>query len=120
MILSCLYYVHSLKNRSTKYRFAEKEGIYFTTSTVVGWADVFTRDIYRDIVLERIRFCQQNQGLAIHAWVLITNHLHLICSFPGKQEPALVLKNRKSYTAMKLIDAIIKKPKESRREYVLN
>jgi putative transposase len=113
MILSCLYYVHSLKNRITKYRFAEKEGIYFTTATVVGWADVFTRDIYRDIVLERIRFCQQNQGLAIHAWVLMTNHLHLIGSFLGKPEPALVLKNRKRYPAMKLIDGIIKTQKKA-------
>jgi putative transposase len=50
----------------------------------------------------------------------MANHLPLICSFHGKQEPALVLKNRKSYTAMKLIDAIIKNPKESRRAYVLN
>jgi putative transposase len=36
MILSCLYYVHSLKNRSTKYRFAEKECIYFTTSKLIA------------------------------------------------------------------------------------
>lgn len=105
---------------SSKYRFADKAGVYFTTSTVVGWADVFTRDIYRDIVLNSLRFCQQNQGLVIHAWVLMTNHLHLICSFRGIQEPALVLKNMKSFTAMKLIDAVINNPKESRREYLLN
>jgi putative transposase len=86
----------------------------------VGWADVFTRDIYRDIVLNSLRFCQQNQGLVIHAWVLMTNHLHLICSFRGSQEPALVLKNMKSFTAMKLTDEVINNPKESRREYLLN
>jgi putative transposase len=104
---------------STKYRFTKTEGIYFITSTVIGWLDVFTRDIYRDIVLDSIRFCQQNQGLAVHAWVLMTNHLHMICSFQGKQEPALVLKNMKSFTAVKLIDAIVNNPKESRREYML-
>ena len=104
----------------TKYRFADKEGIYLTTSTVVGWTDVFTREIYRDNVLNSIRFCQQNQGLALHAWVLMTNYLHMICSFHGKQEPALVLKNMKSFTAIKLIDAIINNSKESRREYMLN
>jgi putative transposase len=59
---------------STKYKFAEKEAVYFTTSTVVGWADVFTRDIYKDILLDSIRFCQQNQGLAIHACL---SRLHL-------------------------------------------
>jgi REP element-mobilizing transposase RayT len=105
---------------STKYRFTDRQAVYFNTSTVVGWADVFTRDVYREILLDSIRFCQRNQGLIVHAWVLMTNHLHLICSFEGKQEPALVLKNMKSFTAIKLIDAIVNNPKESRREYLLN
>ena len=47
-------------------------------------------------------------------------HLHMICSFDAKQEPGLVLKNMKSFTAIKLIDAIINNRKESRREYMLN
>jgi hypothetical protein len=47
-------------------------------------------------------------------------HLHMICSFHAKQEPGMVLKNMKSFTAIKLIDVIINNPKESRREYMLN
>ena len=45
---------------STKYKFTDKEGIYFTTFTVAGWVDVFTRDTYREILLDSIRFCQAN------------------------------------------------------------
>ncbi len=105
---------------STKYRFADRDRVYFTTSTVVGWLDVFTRDVYREILLDSIRFCQHKQGLAVHSWVLMTNHLHMICSFNGKQEPAMVLKNIKSFTAVKLLDAIINNPKESRRAYMLD
>jgi putative transposase len=105
---------------SSKYKFTDKTGIYFTTSTVVDWVDVFTRDIYRDILLDSIRFCQTNQGLIIHAWVLMTNHLHMICSCNSNNNLALILRNLKSFTAMKLIDAIINNPKESRRENMLN
>lgn len=105
---------------STKYKFVDKQGIYFTTSTVVDWVDVFTRDIYREILLDSIRFCQLNQGLIVHAWVLMTNHLHMICSFKSVNDPGMVLKNMKSFTAMKLLDAIIKNPKESRKENMLN
>jgi len=104
---------------STKYRFTDNKAVYFTTSTVVAWADIFTRDLYRDILLDSIRFCQRNQGLQVHAWVLMTNHLHLIYSCIGQQAPAMVLKNIKSFTAIKLIDAIINNPKESRKEYLL-
>ena len=65
---------------STRYKFIDNEGVYFTTSTVTGWTDVFTREIYKKILLDSIRHCQQSQGLKIHAWVLMTNHLHTICS----------------------------------------
>ena len=58
---------------SSKYKFDDWEGVYFVTSTVVDWIDVFTRDIYRDILLDSFRFCQKNQNLQLHAWVLMPN-----------------------------------------------
>ena len=36
----------------------------------------------------------------------MTNHLYRICSVHPKQEPALVLKYMKSFTAIKLMDAM--------------
>jgi REP element-mobilizing transposase RayT len=101
---------------SSKYKFDDKEGVYFVTSTVVDWLDVFTRDIYRDVLLDSIRFCQKNQNLPLHALVLMPNHFHLICSFANNANPGTVIKNIKSFTAMKIIDAIINNPQESRRE----
>jgi len=105
---------------STKYKFDDREGVYFITSTVVDWIDVFTRDIYRDILLDSFRFCQKNQNLQLHAWVLMPNHFHLICSFINNADPGLGIRNIKSFTAMKIIDAIIKNPHESRKEWMLD
>ena len=101
---------------SSKYKFDDIEGVYFVTSTVVDWIDVFTRDLYRDILLDSIRFCQKSQNLQLHAWVLMPNHFHLICSFINNANPGMVIKNIKSFTAMKLIDAVINNPQESRKE----
>lgn len=98
---------------SSKYRFVDKEGIYFVTSTVVAWVDVFTRDLYRTILLNSIQYCQKNQGLQVHGWVLMTNHLHMICSCQPGHDLSLVLRNMKSFTAMKLIDAIMNNNTES-------
>jgi len=73
---------------STKYKFIDKQGVYFTTSTVVGWLDVFTRDVYKDILLDSLRFCQKNQELSVHAClpdsviqvgVLMTNPARMTC-----------------------------------------
>ena len=105
---------------STKYKFTDVEGVYFITSTVVDWIDVFTRNIYRDILLDTFRFCQEKQGLQIHAWVLMPNHFHMICSFINNNNPGIVIKNIKSFTAMELIDAIINNPQESRKKWMLD
>ena len=105
---------------SSKYKFSDTESIYFITSTVVDWIDVFTRDVYRDILSNSFRFCQKNQGLQIHAWVLMPNHFHMICSFNNNADPGMVIKNIKSFTAIKLIDAIINNPHESRRSWMLD
>jgi REP element-mobilizing transposase RayT len=105
---------------SARYKFIENEAVYFTTSTVAGWTDIFTREMYKTILIDSIRHCQQNQGLQLHAWVLMTNHLHTICSCKEGKDLGLIWRNIKSFTAMKLIDAIINNSKESRKEYLLH
>ena len=34
---------------STRYKFVDNSAVYFTTSTVAGWTDVFTREMYKTI-----------------------------------------------------------------------
>ena len=46
--------------------------LYFTTSTVVDWMDVFTRPVYKHIIVESLRYCQQHKGLDIYGGVLMT------------------------------------------------
>jgi putative transposase len=74
---------------SSKYKFSDKLATYFITSTVVGWADVFTRNEYKDILVNSFKHCQQNQGLQIQAWVIMTNHFHMICSFKEGLRPRI-------------------------------
>jgi len=64
---------------STRYKFIDNASVYFTTSAIAGWTDVFTREIYKTILLDSIRHCQQSQCLKIHAWVLMTNPARMTC-----------------------------------------
>ena len=43
---------------STKYTFTDKQANYFITGTVVGWTAIFTRNMYKDILVNSITFCQ--------------------------------------------------------------
>ena len=54
--------------------------IHFITFSVVQWIDIFTRKVYADIVIDSLKYCQANKGLKIHAWCIMSNHLHLIVS----------------------------------------
>ncbi len=104
---------------SSKYKFVNRDGVYFVTATIVEWVTIFTRNENRDILLDSFRFCQQNQGIKIYGCVLMTNHFHLICSTTDDKGIGMVMRNIKSFTARKLINAIIKNPMESRREWLL-
>ena len=56
---------------STGYQIVEQDEIHYITFQVVKWVDVFTLKIYRDIVIDSLRFCQINKGLEIFAFVVI-------------------------------------------------
>ena len=60
--------------------------VYFVTDTVVDWVDIFSRPIYRHIVIESLLYCQKEKGLIIYAWVLMTNHLHMISGSHGHKK----------------------------------
>jgi REP element-mobilizing transposase RayT len=50
------------------------------TFTVIHWIDVFTREAYKEIIVESLRYCTEHKGLSLHAWVIMPNHIHLIAS----------------------------------------
>ena len=93
--------------------------LYFITTTVVDWVDVFTRPIYKQAVVESLQYCQQHKGLDIFAWVLMTNHLHMIVGM-RKGELADVLRDFKKFTSKKLVAAIANNEQESRKEWMMD
>ena len=62
------------------YKIRDQLAIHFITFSVIEWVDVFTRSIYSDIIVESLRFCQAQKGLNVHAWCVMSNHIHLIIS----------------------------------------
>lgn len=52
-----------------EYSIKDQHAVYFITSTVHQWADVFTRKEYWVIIIEGLK-CQKEKGLKIFAWVI--------------------------------------------------
>lgn len=100
------------------YKIRDQAGMYFLTLTVVGWVDVFTRQVYRDQLLKGIRFHQEERGLSLHGWCLMSNHLHMISTSPSAGMSA-TLRDLKKYTSRRICDQIRDLAVESRRAWML-
>ncbi len=46
-----------------------KGEVFFVTTTVIDWIDIFTRPHYKHIIIDSLRHCQKEKGLIIYAWV---------------------------------------------------
>jgi putative transposase len=100
------------------YKIRNQGAIHFITFAVVEWVDVFTKQCYRDIVLDSIRHCQVNRGLSLHCWCIMSNHLHLILSAMNG-DLSDVLRDFKKYTSKQIVKAIEDNKQESRRDWML-
>ena len=54
---------------STGYKIVDQGALYYVTFQIVNWVDLFTRKVYRDIVIDSLKFCEANKGLEIYAFV---------------------------------------------------
>ena len=90
---------------STGYTISEQDELHYVTFQIVRWINIFTRKVYRDIVIESLRFCQRNKGLEIYSFVIMSNHIHLLIrSEIGKLSDTI--REFKSFTAKKILEAI--------------
>lgn len=92
-------------------------GPLFLTLRVVGWTDIFIRKEYRDEIVQNLAYCIQHKGLHLHAYCLMTNHLHLIASSESIPLNTIV-RDFKSFTGKKIPQMLNENPRESRKDWI--
>lgn len=103
---------------SDKYK-TEECKVYYVTITVVGWIDVFTRKEYVCELIKNIQYCQQNKRLEIYAYVIMSNHIHMVAKAKtGRLN--ILLGHFKSFTAKEFIKQIEQNQQESRKEWLMH
>lgn len=103
----------------SRYKIWEQNGLNFLTLTVVDWVDVFTRKSYKDIIIDSLRYCQNEKGLAVYAYVIMSNHLHLIAEARGSIPLSDILRDFKKFTSKAILSEIEQGGYESRKEWML-
>jgi len=103
---------------SRNYKFHNKAGLYFVSFATVYWIDVFTRQIYFDVLADSIRYCRKEKGLELYAYCFMPSHVHLVFRSADEDSSGL-LRDFKKHTSKKIVKAIEENSQESRREWLL-
>lgn len=103
---------------STGYKIQDPKGIYFLTFQIVDWVDIFTRKVYKDIVIDSFKFCIENKGLRLFAYVIMSNHIHLIAGSREGFNLSDTIRDFKKYTAKLFLESV-QEPFESRKDWLL-
>ena len=101
---------------SESYKIRDQDKIYFVTFSVVQWIDVFTRPVYRDILIKNLKYCQENKGLELYSWCIMSNHVHFVGKAKEGFELSNILRDFKRHTSKQLLWAIQENPQESRKK----
>ena len=96
-----------------------KDKTYFMTMTVVDWIDLFTRVSQKQLIVDSLKYFQENKGLNIFGWCLMPSHLHLIANTKIPFDLDNVVRDFKRHTSKNAILLIENSP-ESRSEWLLD
>ena len=99
------------------YQINDQYRAYFLTFQIVGWADVFTRQKYRDIVLASFKYCRESKGMNLFGYVIMTNHIHVLMQSRDGDLSGLV-RDIKKHTSKKILKEIKENKQESRKEWL--
>ncbi len=99
------------------YQIQDQSRPYFLTFQIVGWADIFSRKVYRDIILDSLKYCRESKGLILFAYVIMTNHVHAIMQSKDRDLSGLV-RDFKKFTSKAILNEVNQNKQESRREWL--
>ena len=103
---------------TTSYRIKDENVLYFLTFSTVNWIDVFSYKRYKDILTDSLCYCQDNKGLELYSWCIMSNHIHLVARAAYGFKMSSILRDMKKFTSKKVIETL-ESSNDSRKNWIL-
>ena len=71
------------------------------------------------MLVESLAFCQEEKGLILYGWCIMSNHIHFMAS-ARDNNLSDILRDFKKYNGSKVTSAISKNPQESRKDWMID
>ncbi len=76
----------------------------FFTATILDWKFLLAPDKYKDIIVNSLRYFVEANKIAVHAFVIMDNHIHLVWHIVHPNIPAQIQGNFLKFTARAFIN----------------
>jgi REP element-mobilizing transposase RayT len=101
---------HRKQRRMSQWKVLGSGGIYYVTTTIVNWNNVFTSEPYFEIIIQSLNYYIHEKELHVHGYVIMPNHAHYILSVNENINLSDVMRDYKRYTS-KAITGLLKNDK---------
>jgi REP element-mobilizing transposase RayT len=79
------------------------EGVFFITSTVIDWIEIFNSKDNCQILIDAINFSINNKKLEVYSYVIMKNHFHMICKGDNLSR---IIGSIKGFAANKILEKL--------------
>lgn len=70
----------------------------FFTATILEWKHLLQEDKYKDIIVESLRFLVKEKRVTVYAFVIMSNHIHLVWQIQTGHQKENVQRDFLKYT----------------------
>ena len=74
----------------------------FFTASIKGWYKLLEHDKYKDIIINSLRFLVEDKRIKLFAFIIMTDHIHLIWQMQPLIKPGDVQRDFLKYTAQQI------------------
>ena len=74
----------------------------FFTASIKGWYKLLEHDKYKDIIVNSLRFLVEDKRIKLYAFIIMSDHLHLIWQMQPLIHPQHVQRDFLKYTAQQI------------------
>ncbi len=103
---------------SRNYKFHNKSGLYFVSFATINWIDIFTRQIYFNVLVDSVNYCRAEKDMELYAYCFMPSHIHFVFR-SSSEKPSELLRDFKRYTSRMILETIENNSQESRKEWLL-
>lgn len=76
---------------------------HFFTATILEWKHLLKPDKLKDIIIESLRFLVKEKRIEVFAFVIMSNHIHVIWRISNNEEKKKVQQSFLKYTAQTML-----------------